>query len=197
MEIFVLVEAYIDSSPKWKKELLFLREIALGMQLQETVKWGMPVYALHQKNIMGLAAFKSYVGIWFFNGSLLTDPHKVLVNAQEGKTKAMRQWRFKSKAEMNRQWIEAYIQEAIQNVGQGKFVAPSKKSPWVVPPELESLFATNEELHSAFKKLSWGKQEEYATYIAEAKLAATKEKRLERIEPMIMKGIGLNDYYFK
>ena len=37
--------------------------------------------------------FKEYFGIWFFQGGTLVDELKVLTNAQEGKTKAMRQWR--------------------------------------------------------------------------------------------------------
>jgi uncharacterized protein YdeI (YjbR/CyaY-like superfamily) len=40
-----------------------------------------------------------------------------------------------------------------------------------------------------------GKQREYAEYIAEAKQAATKERRLEKILPMIAAGGGLNDKY--
>ncbi|MBK7633096.1 MAG: hypothetical protein IPJ13_01585 [Saprospiraceae bacterium] len=47
--------------------------------------------------MVGLAAFKSYTGIWFFQGGLLDDKQQFLMNAQEGKTKAMRQWRFFSK----------------------------------------------------------------------------------------------------
>ena len=47
------------------------------------------------KNVLGLVAvFKFYVGLWFFQGAFLSGPAKVLVNVQEGKTKALRQWRF-------------------------------------------------------------------------------------------------------
>jgi uncharacterized protein YdeI (YjbR/CyaY-like superfamily) len=39
------------------------------------------------------------------------------------------------------------------------------------------------------------KQREYADYIAEAKREETKTKRIEKIKPMILKNIGLNDKY--
>ncbi len=64
--------------------------------MKETIKWGAPVYTLDYKNIVGLGAFKSYVGLWFFQGALLNDEKKKLINAQEDKTKALRQWRFNS-----------------------------------------------------------------------------------------------------
>ena len=58
-------------------------------ELLETIKWGVPVYTLNDKNVLGMGAFKSYVGIWFFQGAFLDDPQKKLINAQEGKTKAL------------------------------------------------------------------------------------------------------------
>ena len=43
--------------------------------------------------------------------------------------------------------------------------------------------------------LTPGKQREYAEYIQTAKQDATKQTRLEKITPMILKGVGLNDKY--
>ena len=40
-----------------------------------------------------------------------------------------------------------------------------------------------------------GKRREYAEYISSAKREETKEKSLEKILPMIVAGIGLNDRY--
>ena len=41
------------------------------------------------KNLVGLGSFKSYVGLWFHQGALLADKHQVLVNAQQGRTRAI------------------------------------------------------------------------------------------------------------
>jgi uncharacterized protein YdeI (YjbR/CyaY-like superfamily) len=38
-------------------------------------------------------------------------------------------------------------------------------------------------------------QREYADYIASAKRADTRQRRIEKILPMIVAGVGLNDKY--
>ena len=53
-----------------------------GIRITSIIKWGAPKYVYKNKNIVGLAAFKNYCGLWFFQGGLLKDDHKVLMNAQ-------------------------------------------------------------------------------------------------------------------
>ena len=50
-------------------------------------------------------------------------------------------------------------------------------------------------MKAAFDKLSPGKQREYTEYISSAKRDETKQKRIEKILPMIDAGIGLHDKY--
>jgi uncharacterized protein YdeI (YjbR/CyaY-like superfamily) len=191
------VEEYIKKHDLWEKELEALREIALSTPLQETVKWGAPVYTSKGKNIVGLGAFKSYVGIWFFQGVFLRDPKKKLINAQENKTKAMRQWRFSSMDEIvnDSAIIKEYIKEAITNENKGKSIKLDRQKPVVIPKELELFLSENKPIKDKFDEISKGKQREYAEYITEAKRVETKQKRLEKIAPMILQGIGLNDKY--
>jgi uncharacterized protein YdeI (YjbR/CyaY-like superfamily) len=40
------------------------------------LKWGIPTYTVNGKNLVGIGAFKTYVGLWFFNGSFLKDEEK-------------------------------------------------------------------------------------------------------------------------
>ena len=54
---------------------------------------------------------------------------------------------------------------------------------------------SDQTLKVAFEKLTPGKQKEYSVYINEAKQETTKLKRLEKIKPMILQGLGLNDKY--
>ena len=56
--------------------------------------------------MIGIGACKSYSGIWFFNGVFLKDKQKKLINAQEGVTKALRQWRFSSVDEIEPELIK-------------------------------------------------------------------------------------------
>ncbi len=120
----------------------------------------------------------------------------MLVNAQENKTKALRQMRFSSLADINETEVLTYIKEAIENQRLGKEIKPKRNTKQAnIPEELKSALKINSKLNRGFEGLTHGKQREYCAYIADAKRDATKFSRLEKITPMIIKGVGLNDKY--
>ena len=188
-------EEYISCHAYWEEELRQLHEMILTTDLKSEIKWGAPVYTLDGKNVVGLGAFKNHIGIWFFNGALLKKNTSMLVNAQEGKTKALRQIRFEKGDEINNSILLAYIKEAIQNQREGKEIKALTKKELVMPPELSKALKADPELEKSFNQLTCGKQREYADHISEAKREATKISRLEKITPMIKEGTGLNDKY--
>ncbi|SEQ11149.1 Uncharacterized conserved protein YdeI, YjbR/CyaY-like superfamily, DUF1801 family [Hyunsoonleella jejuensis] len=190
------VEEYIVENGHYSKALEYLRSIILSTKLEESIKWSLPVYTLHNKNVLGIGAFKNHFGIWFFNGVFLKDDLNILQNAQDGKTKAMRQMRFETKADIDKRIVLAYVKEAIENQKLGKEVKPNRSKKEVeIPKELEEAFKHNSDLKSSFKGLSNYKQREYCEYIATAKRETTKQKRLEKIIPLILNGAGLHDKY--
>ena len=178
-----------------------LRGILLSFPFTETLKWNFPVYMINGKNVIGLGAFKAYAGIWFFQGSFLKDVKAKLVNAQEGKTQGMRQWRFTSLAEIKKdeKVIRSYIQEAIDNHKAGKKITPKPKlnKPLIIPPELQKAFDSDLSLKDSFEAHSLTNKRDFAEYIATAKRETTKQSRLVKITPMIQSGEGLNDKYKK
>lgn len=185
---------FFVNAVQYGEELGSLREIALSTGLVETVKWGHPVYTFDGKNIVGLGGFKSYFGLWFFQGALLKDPAKRLVNAQEGVTTAQRQMRFSSAGEIDRGLIVSYIEEAVANERAGNKIKPRSK-PLVVPSELQAALDSDSSLASAFDGLGLTKKRDYCEYIEVAKRAETRQQRLEKIIPMIREGRGMNDRY--
>lgn len=191
------IESYIASKEEWKEALLLLRKLVRSTSLDETLKWGMPVYTLDNKNVVGISAFKYYVGIWFYQGVFLTDSGYRLINAQEGVTKAMRQWRFTSLQEIqqNQKTILEYLEEAIRNQKEGKEIKPERNKALELPPELQSAFAKDPKLKEHFEALSLTNRRSHAEYIRSAKREETRKKRLEKVIPMIFEGIGLNDKY--
>lgn len=190
------VEEYIETNSHFGEELTMLRDVINSTELDETIKWSAPTYCLNGKNVVGLGAFKNHFGVWFFQGVFLKDDQNVLVNAQEGKTKALRQMRFESKADINKDLVLSYVKEAIANQKAGKEIKPQRQSkPVVVPSELEAALNSNTDLKSGFKALTPGKQREYCEYIDQAKREATKHSRIEKITPMIISGVGLHDKY--
>jgi len=179
----------------WKEEIELIKSIVEKTELQHAIKWGIDVYTLNGQNIIGIAPFKSYIGIWFYNGVFMSDPLNVFVNAQEGKTKALRQWRFSSIEEINPDHIYTYLQEAISNEKGGKRLVPDRSAKFEIPEILAQAFKKDADLKDCFEKLSPGKQKEYAQHIQEPKREETKISRLEKIKPIILEGKGLNDKY--
>ena len=195
MKRYETVDDYVSASEQWGAELSRLREILLSTDLVEEVKWGAPCYTYDGKNVVGMAGFKSYFGLWFHQGALLADKEKVLINAQEGATKALRQWRMQAERDIKPAIIRRYATEAIQLVKDGKQIGPAKKKGPATSPELEKAFAKNKTARKRFDQLTPGRQREYADYIASAKREKTKQRRIEKILPMINAGVGLNDKY--
>ncbi|HAB27605.1 MAG: hypothetical protein CMP05_10790 [Xanthomarina sp.] len=189
------VEEYIEENSHFGEALSLLRDLINTTELEETLKWNAPVYTLNGKNVVGLGAFKNHFGIWFFNGVFLKDKNNLLEQAQE-KTKGLRQMRFESIDDVDKHAVLAYVTEAIENQKLGKEIKPEKMGKTIViPKELQIALETNKNFQAAFKALTPGKQREYCEYIELAKQKKTKMSRLEKIKPMILKGVGLNDKY--
>ena len=194
-ETIQTVYDYLDGAEQWQEELRRLREILVSTELEEAVKWGAPCYTHNGKIVVGIGGFKSYVGLWFWQGALLADPHNVLINAQEGRTKAMRQWRFSSLKEIRVRKIKAYVSEAISLQEKGLEIKADRNKPLKIPDELKNALSANGTVSECFLKFTRGKQREFADYISDAKRLETKLRRLEKIIPMIKSGVGLNDKY--
>ena len=199
MKTIDTVDAYIAKNENGQYDLSLLRTTILATGLQETIKWGMPVYTSGGENVVGLGAFKSHIAIWFFQGALLQDKKNRLINAQEGKTKALRQWRFESIEQIDQETetIKKYVEEAVSNLRQGKAIRRAKQIHVEKSPELDGFPDNNPDVKDCFQTLSPAKQREYVEYINEAKRADTKSRRLKKIATMILDGKGLNDKYIR
>lgn len=196
MQKIYSVEEYIEVNSHYTEALTILRKIINTTELEETIKWSMPTYCYKGKNVLGIGAFKNHFCLWFHNGVFLKDEHNLLINAQENKTKALRQMRFETQSDINQHIVLAYVNEAIENQKLGKEIKPKRQTkPVIIPEELKSILNSNADLNSCFKALTPSKQREYCEYISEAKREATKQTRLEKITPMILKGVGLHDKY--
>jgi uncharacterized protein YdeI (YjbR/CyaY-like superfamily) len=187
------VDDYIDSVPEWAAEkLIVLQRLANKAGFNEEVKWGAPSYS-GKSIVLGLAAFKGWVSLWFHQGSFLKDESKVLMSAQE-KTKGLRQWRFLPEDKIDEKTVLEYMLEAKANDTKGVKIKVEKKM-LVVSDLLNNAMNEDGELKSSFDSLTSGKQREYAEHITSAKREATQISRLEKCKPMIKKGVGLHDKY--
>jgi len=158
------VEEFITKQAQWKEALIYLRKVLLETELVETIKWGIPVYTVDGKNVVGMGSFKAYIYMWFFQGLFLSYPNKVLVNAQDGKTTGMRQLRFSSMEEIDDDAARLYVVEAIQNQKDGKEIKPDKKKTPIIPDALKAKFEQDANLKESFESLKLGKQRDYTEY---------------------------------
>lgn len=183
-----------DKINSWEVELQLLKAIIAKTELVETNKWGGVIYTLQGKNVLGIGGFKNYFTIWFFNGVFLKDEKKVLVNAQEGITKALRQWRFTDREAVIETDVLKYIEEAIANEKAGKSFKPQKRET-VISGFFQNQLDSDAALAAAFQTLAPYKQREWIEYIETAKRIETKQLRMEKLKPKILAGLGLNDNY--
>lgn len=189
------VEEYIEVNSHFGEELQLLRSLMNSTELEEAIKWNSPVYEINGKKVLGFGAHKHHFGIWFFNGVFLKDQKNLLMAAQET-TKGLRQMRFEVMADIDRNAVLSYVKEAIENQKLGKEIKPERKGKKVdIPKELKVALDENSVLKEAFKQLTAYKQREYSEYIDMARREDTKRSRIEKIKPMIIKGVGLNDKY--
>lgn len=194
------VDFYFSKDNKWQKELKQLREIALDCGLMEELKWGCPCYTFpasagtEGSNIVLIHEFKEYCAFLFFKGALLNDPNGILIQQTEN-VQGARQIRFTNAREIAgmKATLKAYIYEAIEVEKAGLKVKLKKVAEFKVPEEFQKKLDKKPALKTAFKALTPGRQRAYLLYFAAPKLSKTRESRIEKYMPLILKGKGLND----
>jgi len=176
------VDEYLESKAQdWQRPILAgLRKCILDCGLSEEVKWGAPVY-VHHGNVVGLGAFKNHIALWFFEGGTLKDASKVLMNAQQGKTVAMRQWRFVAGDAVNEKLVKAYVTEAALNMERGiKTRKSAAKVEVVVPALLQEFLHADPEVKAYIDGLAPSHRRDFSDHISNAKQETTKLRRLEK-----------------
>jgi uncharacterized protein YdeI (YjbR/CyaY-like superfamily) len=186
------IDWYFDPKKPWYEEKLALRKIALRTGLDEGLTYGKPTYYVGDKKIFLIHTFKDYAALLFFKGVLMDDPQKILIQ-QTANVQAGRQLRFTSLDQIKKmeKTIKDYIQEAIKVEKSGREVVLKKTSEYAVPVEFESALADSPELADAFYALTPGRQRGYLLYFGSAKQAKTREDRITKSIPYILRGKGL------
>jgi len=167
-----------------------MRRVLAGLAMKEERKWGKPTYTVDGKNIVILQGFKEYFGLGFFQGALLEDPKKLLV--QLGQVQAGRVMKFTSAKEIATKaaTIKAYVREATAVEKAGLRVQRKKTADVPVPKELTERLRTDARFRRAFEALTPGRRRSYLYHFAAAKQSATRMARIEKAIPAIFEGRG-------
>jgi uncharacterized protein YdeI (YjbR/CyaY-like superfamily) len=175
---------------QWEVEIEELRRVLAGFPLKEECKWGKPCFTLEGRNLVLIQGFKEYCSLLFFQGTLLKDEKKLLV--QLGQTQAARVMKFTSAKEIvaKAAAIKAYVREAIEAERAGLKVELKKTSDFALPEELLRKFKEDPKLKKAFEALTPGRQRGHVYHFAGAKQPATRMARIEKAMPGIFAGRG-------
>ena len=188
------VDFYFNKDKNWQEEIRKLRTIVLDCGLDEELKWGCPCYVFEKTNIVLIHVFKEYCALLFFKGALLHDPNGILIQ-QTKNVQSARQIRFTNTGEIvkMKSILKACIYEAIEVERAGLKVKLKKTAEFSIPEEFQKKLDKNRALKTAFNALTPGRQRGYLFYFSQPKQSKTRQSRVEKSIPQILKGEGLND----
>jgi uncharacterized protein YdeI (YjbR/CyaY-like superfamily) len=188
------VDWFFNKATDWQEEYEKLRMIVLECGLTEELKWGCPCYSFEKKNIVLIHGFKEYCAVLFMKGVLLKDEENILIQQTEN-VQSARQIRFRDIREIYdlEPLLKAYIQEAIEVEKAGLKVDLKKTAEFNMPEEFRRKLEHNPTLKTAFEALTPGRQRGYLLYFSAAKQSKTRDARIEKYLPQILKGKGLDD----
>ena len=188
------VDGYIRKNSQWHNELEELRKIILGFPLTEEIKWRVPCYTLNKKVVLFLGCYSKSAVLSFAKGALLKDPSHILIQQTEN-SQSVRILRFTSRKDILslKLTLKAYIQEAVENETAGLKVQFKKTAEFKFPVEFQTKLDELPALKAAFDSLTPGRQRGYLLYFSGAKQSKTRESRIEKCMPRILKGKGLDD----
>jgi uncharacterized protein YdeI (YjbR/CyaY-like superfamily) len=188
------VDDYVGRAKRWQDEIATLRDLLLGCDLVEELKWGKPAYTADGANVVLIMPLKETCALLFMKGALLDDPQGLLIRPGDNSQSA-RQVRFTSKAGIVRlkAALKSVVKNAIAVEKAGLKVAFKKSSDLAYPKEFQDRLDQDGALRAAFHALTPGRQRQYHIHFTGAKQSATRESRVEKAIPRILDGLGLND----
>jgi uncharacterized protein YdeI (YjbR/CyaY-like superfamily) len=170
------VDAYIEGRAEFARPILaWLRtrfHTALP-EVEEAIKWSHPFFTLQGKPFANMAAFKAHVSFGFWNRQ----------DNQTGKEgEAMGQFgRIESLADLpGEAEIEQLIREAAAKLAEDKPARPraAPKGEAEVPPDLAEALAADDAAFATFNGFPPSCRREYCEWVADAKRAETRAKRV-------------------
>jgi uncharacterized protein YdeI (YjbR/CyaY-like superfamily) len=181
------------SARQWNGGLARLREICLGVDLIETVKWGHPCYMYADRNIVIIGALRDDFRLSFFNAALMKDPDGVL-ERQGPNTQHPDMIRFWSNSQVvkMKSVIESYLIEAMGYAKSG-IKPPKQKMEVQLPDELLEALESDPILANAFYGLTPGRQRSYVINLNSAKKAETRISRINMFRDKILAGKGATE----
>lgn len=188
------IDAYIERQADFAHPILaWLRERihAACPEVEESIKWGMPAFSYRGRPLANMAAFKEHATFGFWD-------RKAMATGKEGE--AMGQYgRITALTDLpDTATIEGEVRRAAEVIASGASTvrAPRKQKPEAeVPAALADALAGDEAAAAAWADFPTGARREYCEWIAEAKRAETRDKRVVQTITQLREGKKLHWKY--
>lgn len=193
---------YINNSESFAQPLLkyFRSSIhAVCPEVEETFKWGMPMF-LYQKSILcHMAAFKKHASFSFWLSSKMTDPHNIFIGeansgmGQFGKVTTINQMPSK-------EVLFQYIKEAMQLKEAGeKMKSGTQKIPRQlnIPDAMTHALNNHPVAKANFENFSQSNKNDYIEWISDAKTETTRQRRMTQMLEWLEENKPRNWKYMK
>lgn len=187
MKTDIRITAYIEKAQLFAQPVLDeIRERVHEFcpEVEETVKWGMPMFMYKGRILCNMASFKQHCAFGFWLGPLM-DPKHFNTGAMGdfGKMTGLQDLPEKSK-------FQEMVLEAMGLIDAGKTL-PKKETkvlPQDVPKEITDALRQNHDAEVQFDKMPPSHKKEYIEWIMEAKTEATRQKRIVQMLEWVAEG---------
>lgn len=180
------ITAYIEKSADFAQPVLkHLRETvhAFCPEVEEGWKWSFPHFMYRGKILCSMASFKNHCAFGFWLQPEMSDPYGIFKREEKGGMGCFGKITSLSDLPKTEQ-LGAYILEAMALTEQGVkplvLTSKAEKPEPEVPAELLELLDKNPAEKRVFEAFSRSHKKEYIEWIATAKRAETKQRRLEQ-----------------
>jgi hypothetical protein len=193
------INLYIAEQPEWQRKVLVrLRQLihSANENIEEAWKWNSPHF--EYKGIMiGMNAFKKFVGVWFHKGSLLKDTHLIFEQSESNEEKGMRAYKIHEGEKLNEKAFLDLVKQAIKLNEAGTKLTDAKppRKALQVPTELETVLKKDGQAWAHWEKFNYSHKKEYVEWVTDAKKEETRKRRIAQALEMIREGQGKEEKY--
>ncbi len=190
------IDDYIASSAEFARPILtHLRAIVHEAcpEVEETIKWSMPAFD-YKGLLFGMAAFKQYCAFNLWKGKLIPTAGYASVDAALNDYARITKVSDLPPRRVLLGWLRHAARLNEEGV-QAPRAKPKPAKPVVVPADLEAALAKSARARAAFAAMSPSHRREYVEWLAEAKQAGTRARRLATALEWIAQGQSRNWKY--
>jgi uncharacterized protein YdeI (YjbR/CyaY-like superfamily) len=190
-----LIDEGIASAEPFAKAICKkLRSIILKAEPSfiEDWKWGPNYYK--DGMVCGFWHFKKHCSIVFFQGALLKDKKKVLLQNPGNIHNC--HIKYTDVKQIDEKLLIEYITEAVINNEKGLKITEAKDKTVIIPADFKKQLIKNK-LFPYFENLAYSHQKEYVMWINDAKKEETKISRMDKAIEKLLSKEGLHDKYKK